>query len=63
MARVAFKQADVSRALRGAVSAGLKPARAEIDASGRIIIVFGEANAEPVTDFDDWKAKRDARPA
>ena len=61
--RVAFKQADVSRALKGAVSAGLKPCRAEIGADGRIVLVFEGAPPEPVTEFDQWKAKRHARSA
>jgi hypothetical protein len=61
--RVAFKQADVSRALKGAVNAGLKPCRAEIGADGRIVLVFEGAATEPVTEFDQWKAKRHARSA
>jgi len=61
--RVAFRQADVSRALKGAVSAGLKPCRAEIQADGRIVLVF---EADPalkgdVSPLAEWRARRGAR--
>lgn len=63
MARsVAFRQADITRAMKGAIAAGLKPSRADIDRDGKITLVFGEAAPpEPATDFDKWKAGRDAR--
>jgi hypothetical protein len=56
-----FKQADLSRALRAALSAGMKPCRAAIDQSGNIVLDFeGSAPAEPETPFDLWKGKRGA---
>lgn len=61
--RQAFRQADVARAVKGAVSAGLKVGRVEVDQDGRIVIVSGEETARPDTAFDEWRAKRDARPA
>lgn len=36
-----FKQSDVTRALKGAVGAGLKPAKAIIDVNGNIVLSFG----------------------
>jgi hypothetical protein len=61
--RQTFKQADVSRALRGAVNAGLSVARAEIDAAGRIVLVFSgpEGTESPASHLQIWKARRGAR--
>lgn len=63
--RQSFKQADVSRALKGALAAGLKPSRAEITAEGKIVMSFGADTPapEPSSPLDAWKAKRNARPA
>jgi len=59
-----FKQTDVTRALKAAQAAGLKPSRVEIDSAGRIVVGFdGAAPAEPSNPFDHWKAKRHARSA
>lgn len=44
-ARAAFRQADVRRAVEGAVGAGLSVARIEIDAAGKIVII-SEAGAQ-----------------
>lgn len=59
--RVPFRQIDVTRAIRGAMSAGMKPTRAEI-VDGKIVLSFVD-RAEPMSALDEWKAKRDARPA
>lgn len=61
----AITQADVSRALKGAQSAGLKVQRIEIEpATGKIVVFSGEgAPAEAVSPFDAWKAKDNARSA
>ncbi len=61
--RQTFKQADVSRALKGAVNAGLSVARAEIDAAGRIVLVFTspERVEAPASALEDWKARRGSR--
>ncbi|WP_277970460.1 hypothetical protein [Sphingomonas echinoides] len=38
----AFKQADVTRALRGAVAAGLKPSGYRVAPDGTIYVEFGK---------------------
>jgi hypothetical protein len=40
---VAFRQADVSRAVKGAAAAGLAIARVEVNADGKIVIVTAPA--------------------
>ena len=40
-----FRQADLTRALRGAEAAGVRPVRVEIDANGRIVLTFDSASA------------------
>ncbi|MET4526520.1 hypothetical protein [Bradyrhizobium sp. JR18.2] len=37
-----FKQGDVTKALKGAVKAGLSVQRVEIDTDGKIILITGE---------------------
>jgi hypothetical protein len=39
--RATFREADVSRALKGARKAGLKVARIEIDCDGKIAVIAG----------------------
>ena len=41
-----FKQADVTRAVRGVVEAGMRVGRVEIDPSGKIVIL-SESAAPP----------------
>ncbi len=36
-----FKQVDVTRAVKGAQAAGLRPTGMEIDPNGKIILIFG----------------------
>ncbi len=46
-----FKKSDVERAIAGAVAAGIKIARVEVDAkNGRIIIVASDQSVEPSGD-------------
>jgi hypothetical protein len=62
--RTAFRQADVSRAVKGATSAGVTISRIEIDAAGKIVIVAGvSAESKVDDDYAAWKAGRHARSA
>jgi hypothetical protein len=58
--RCTFRQTDLTRAIKAAVAAGFPKARAEIEPSGKIVIVFGELD-EPVAEqqppLDAWRAK------
>lgn len=59
--RPTITQAAISRAVKGAQAAGLRVGRIEID-GGRIVIHSGnDVRQEPASDFDAWRAKRDAR--
>jgi len=58
----AFKQADVTRALKAAVAAGIEVARVEIEArTGKIIISTPRRRDEPDSPYDAWKAENNAR--
>lgn len=58
----AFKQADIKRAVAGAQAAGLTVASVDVcRVTGKITVhAAGAVPAEPSTDFDKWKAKRNA---
>jgi hypothetical protein len=58
-----FRQADLTRAIKGAVAAGLKPSRVYIS-EGKIVVEFDEvAPLQSSTSLDEWKSKRHARQA
>jgi len=64
--KAAFTQTDLERALKAAQRAGLEIARTEFDpATGGFTLVYRNDNetSEPVSAFDEWKAKRNASPA
>jgi hypothetical protein len=63
--RPAFRQHDLTRALKAAKGAGLVVARVEIDRTGKIsIITKGEGeNVHAMSPLEAWKARRDARPS
>lgn len=48
------KQSNIAKALKGALKAGFKVHRAEIDADGRIVLDFGEQSHEAAQDFNEW---------
>ena len=57
-----FRQADLTRALKGVARAGIKPARAEIDSAGKIVIVLESGAGDKDTlPLDDWRARRGTR--
>lgn len=59
--RTSFALTDLTRALKGVAKAGMKAARAEIDTSGKIVIVFNGSTAESpaeISTLDDWRAGR-----
>ncbi len=60
-----IKQADISRALKAANSAGLKVSRMEISPDGKLsIFIADRSTREPsTTPFDAWKERKNARPA
>ena len=63
-ARTPFRQADISRAVKGATAAGLVIGRVEIDQDGKIVVVSGEGRSkETTTPLDAWKAKKNAHQA
>lgn len=43
----AFKQADLTRALRAATAAGLKVASYKIDPAGEVVVILADAAANP----------------
>jgi hypothetical protein len=50
-----FRQQDLTRALKGAIAAGVQIARLEIDPSGKIVIQFGNGErAEPSDALERW---------
>jgi len=57
-----IRQADVTRALRGAVAAGVEIARVEIDTRrGQIVILTARATSTSIAAYDVWKADSSAR--
>lgn len=52
-----FRQRDLTRALKGAIAAGVQIARVEIDPSGKIVLQLGGGErVEPSNEFDKWMA-------
>ena len=62
--RTRFTQADVTRAAKGAIAAGLPVSRTEIAADGRIVIYHdAPVTVDNLTPFEKWRAEKDARAA
>lgn len=57
----AFKQADVTRALKGAMSGGMDVGKVEIELGGKITLTASGAAPAEADEFGAWKTKRDAR--
>ena len=55
-----FRQTDVTRAVKAVTAAGVNIARVEIDKSGKIVIVAGDAKAElsELAPLDAWRERR-----
>ena len=51
-----FKQADVSRAVKGVRSAGLDVSEVKIDREGCMIIVIGKENDKSDANANSWDA-------
>ena len=59
-----FRQADISRAVKGAKAGGILVSKIEIDADGRIVITSGVAQGYPPRDeYMAWKQGRGANSA
>jgi len=58
-----FKQADIKRAVRGALAAGFVVGRVEVEVEAGKIIVHGEQKSieTPKSSLDEWRATRDPR--
>ena len=59
----AFRQQDVTRAVRAVAAAGVDIARVEIDRFGKIVIVTGKSEAGSTQDeldreLEEWEARR-----
>lgn len=59
-APVPFRQADVTRAVRGVTAAGLKVARVKVAPDGSVEVFAGEGSPSvvPTNDLDKWMASR-----
>lgn len=62
--RVAFLQGDVTRALKGALAAGLQPGAVHIFPDGRIVVLSRDSkSAEALDPLEKWEAEYRARQA
>ena len=62
--RVPFLQGDVTRAIKGAMAAGIEPGPVEIWPDGRIVILpKGAQKPDDLDPVDKWEAEYRARKA
>ena len=59
----AFRQVDLTRAVRGAKNAGLEITRVEIGPDGKITLSAGKQPADTGNDLDKWLEGQRARSA
>jgi hypothetical protein len=52
--KLKFRQRDLTRAVRGAIEAGLSVARVEIDSEGKVVVVVGEPNKVEEQPPNEW---------
>jgi hypothetical protein len=53
-----FRQSDLTRALKGAIAAGIKISAVEIDLAGKIVIMTGpNEQAASASALDEWMCK------
>lgn len=53
-----FTQAELTRAIRGAIAAGLAVTHCEIGRDGTIVLSAAAGNASADTQYDKWKAQQ-----
>jgi hypothetical protein len=54
----AFRQSDLTKAVKAVVAAGLEVAGVEVDKAGKIVVIAGKfAEAIQTNDLDAWMAK------
>jgi hypothetical protein len=63
---MAFRQRDLTRALRASIAAGMTPTSVTIDRNGNISLGFSEAPKAPQENWDNvinlWDTERTGRP-
>lgn len=52
---LAFRQCDISRAIKGAQIAGIQVSRVEIDSTGKIVLFAKSDHSEPPSVLEQWK--------
>ncbi len=62
MTRAAFRQSDLTRAVKGAIAGGLPVVRSEITSDGNIRLWHTGQEPEPETAREAWRAARASRP-
>jgi hypothetical protein len=56
-ARLAFRQTDMTRAVRAVEAAGKRVARVEVDRDGKIVVIVGEpSKTEASGEGNEWDA-------
>ena len=56
-----LSKAAIARVVMGAQAAGLKVGRIEVDGVKIVVHSSEDVRPEPASEFDAWRAKRDAR--